>query len=573
MEIIFNSSLGQRTIEQFFSLSKRPEPFRERVGSVVLSTNNSARRTNSNTSSLLTNSERNYKDQTLDKTTEEFYNFSDGKEYNATYSYSQPDLRAEVILTIENPNSNLFSIEPQELTFNYFNYKKPQKVTFTLKERDRYHTEYYRDIKIKTTSELDEYYNNNEFYYNISVLVAERKIGWFKTHETVDQFEFPSHYYKDKKLKISKLRIVGCFVNMLFYPEETITLGDKVYKKSPNIIKLIADALVGGDAPIIIPGEYPEFSPVSSTPIKDPAYDIIGIDGKILETGGEYTTTYDKTKLNLFPKKMKFIISDVYSKEINLNEFTVKSLPVKNFLNIGPLSNCVVEYTFSPTLELTADQFLGNIDGHDSLFFYAQLLDGSEDPNKIFTTGLTLYRPFQLQVDAEITPNVVEAYKSDTVLHLFSLTNQNGNFKHISSNFSQDAEIFIADKTTTGLKGLIKYPVKQAYAFTDSSKHIDRSSLSINTSYFTTLLPYSTEQINLELNKIQNFFVATTETDRTFKKFKETSQVAATTLLPSVALNSVYGPKMLELTSSKTGEKYFFNLDFLTKYGFTLSTF
>lgn len=450
-EVILNTSLQQTSKTIYISLSKKPEKFRSRK---LISTNTDV----NNNSNIFTNSSYTFEED--EEAQFKSTNTIESKATTEIYEYNSDNARyygASVTATIENPNPALFIIEPSVITFNHHNYNLPVPVEIRLIDR-RYSTEYYTDVRIFTESELDLFYDLNEFYFDISVLVAERRNSFFKTQEGAEKYTMPSNYYKDKKLKLNKLRISGCFFNFIFYAEDTVAFGSKAYKKQ-DILQLIAQ-LNGVDPALVqIPGEYPEFSPVAQFPIQPMSYKCVGIDGKILDSNG--TTTFSSNRLADFPDKIKLVISDIYEKTIDLSAFNIISRPNVSQLSVGPLSNAIVEFDLGGEILDCEDFIRIDENGNSSLYYYGVALGGAQGTyidklDEVFDDGFTIAKPFQLQLFAEITKDNAVETQCDSITHFISLKKESSEFKPIHSDFSNELEVFAIGATSGGVSSILK---------------------------------------------------------------------------------------------------------------------
>lgn len=453
-EVKINASLGEKSKVIKVCLTKRPSKYRSRVTKTVES------------SAAVENPTSDYFFNWLDpldlsyKSGQRVY----GADGIIRYDFDEVEVgddTAEVILTFENPNPALFNTAPPQITFTSKNYQIPQDVTISLKDRTRYCTEYYTDIKIFAESTVDQYYDGLEFYYDISLLVAERRNSFFKCAEKQgdEKYTFPARGFSEKNLKLKKLKIVGCYFNFMYYPVDTITFGDKAYKKA-DIVEVIA-ALNGIDPNLlVIPEDYPEFSPVNSNPL-DLAYRCIGVDGRTMSSAG--TSVYNSSLLaSSSPHTLRLVVSDVWSIDIPLSDFTVSGVPnvSSDGLNIGPLSNAVLEYNFevSGTFPLYEEDFIRKeSNGDTSIYYYGVLIGGDStvEPADIFQTGMTLCRPFQLQLEAEISQNVIEA-QADSITHFISLKAESSELKPVYSDYSNEIEIFAHGTSQEGINSTVK---------------------------------------------------------------------------------------------------------------------
>lgn len=442
-EIIINTSLGETSKIFSISLTKRPSKFRSR------------KLINTDTNKISKARESNYFFNT-EGLSGQVVSSEDGEIRYEYDEISSDSSSAEVEIIIENPNPALFNISPTVLTFNSQNYSLPQQVEITLNSR-RYACEYYSDVKILTSSSVDQFYENNEFYFDISVLVAERRNSFFKTAEANEVFSMPSNKFSLKRLKLKKLRIVGCFFNFILYPEDTISFGEKAYKKQ-DLLQYIAQ-LNGVDPALVqIPGEYPEFSPLTSSPFQPAAYRCIGIDGRVMSGSG--ATTFNSALLSSFPTTIELVISDLYKKIIPLSSFAVVDTPNISGFNIGPLSAAVLEFDLNDEI-LECDQFIRVMpNGDTSLYYYGVVSGGSQSVyvdglDGVFNEGLTMARPFQLQLEAEITGNALEA-QTDSITHFVSLKKESSQLKPIFSDYSNEVEIFPYGVSSNGVSSIIK---------------------------------------------------------------------------------------------------------------------
>jgi hypothetical protein len=340
---------------------------------------------------------------------------------------------AKVIIEISNPNPYIFEFDKTELEFTSDNWMVPQEVTISLVPRADYTTAYYYDDYIRVSSKTVSTDEPGDFDFNyilklgVSILTTNSKTGYVKGREihTKDKFTTSINYSPEKRYKIKKARIIGCQTNTAFTPLQVYQLegGGPWYKKK-DVVDYWIQITSGAQGITLNPAIDSGNNFATPTEfIEPPDYSINGIDGRIFASGGS-SPVVKSGNLGSYPTKIKIIVGKI-TLEYDLSSFTTSSTSgYTNGIDFSSLGNYAIEKDIN--LEFSADEILEVApDGTRFLYYYGITTGGNEsvymDPSQTFNQGLSLYRPFMLQVEIDETvpnywdlnPNISTYYQYD----------------------------------------------------------------------------------------------------------------------------------------------------------------